>query len=99
MKRSILFLFLITTIALLSSAALAQDMNERVYPFQYADLDAYTAATGNTIDNYGEAPMLAERVAAGDLPPVEDRVPAQPVGSAASRICRQLRRRIGCAIY
>ena len=79
MKRSILFLFLITTIALLSSAALAQDMNERVYPFQYADLDAYTAATGNTIDNYGEAPMLAERVAAGDLPPVEDRVPAQPV--------------------
>ena len=79
MKRSILFLVLITTIALLSSGALAQDMSERVYPFQYADLDAYTAATGNTIDSYGEAPMLAGRVAAGELPPVEERLPAQPV--------------------
>ncbi len=27
---------------------------------------------------YGEAPMLAERVAAGELPPVEERLPANP---------------------
>ena len=52
---------------------------ESVYPFQYADLDAYTAATGNTIDMWGEAPMLADKVAAGELPPLEERLPAQPV--------------------
>ncbi|WP_366194030.1 hypothetical protein [Meridianimarinicoccus marinus] len=27
---------------------------------------------------FQEAPMLSERVAAGDLPPVEERLPAQP---------------------
>ena len=27
---------------------------------------------------YGESPMLAERVAAGELPPVEERLPVQP---------------------
>lgn len=29
--------------------------------------------------SYGEAPTLAERVAAGELPPVEERLPAEPV--------------------
>ena len=28
---------------------------------------------------YGEAPMLAERVAAGELPPVDDRLPSEPM--------------------
>ncbi|MCY4070134.1 MAG: ABC transporter substrate-binding protein [Chloroflexi bacterium] len=79
MKRIIFVLVLITSMLLISTGALAQDMGERVYPFQYADLDAYTAATGDTIDSYGEAPMLAERVAAGELPPVEERLPAQPL--------------------
>lgn len=81
MKRITLISLLLFTLVLLSGAALAQDMSEGdlVYPFQYGDLDAYTAATGNSIDMWGEAPMLAERVAAGDLPPVEERLPAQPV--------------------
>ena len=79
MKRIIFVLLLVATMVLVSSGALAQDMGERVYPFQYGDLDAYSAATGNTIDSYGEAPMLAERVAAGELPPVDERLPAQPL--------------------
>ena len=79
MKRIIFVLLLIFTMALVSSGALAQDMGERVYPFQYADLDAFSAATGNAIDSYGESPMLAERVAAGELPPVDERLPAQPL--------------------
>ncbi len=79
MKRFTFILVLLTTVLLMSTGALAQDMAERVYPFQYADLDAYAAATGNTIDSYGEAPMLAERVAAGELPPVEERLPANPL--------------------
>ncbi len=77
MKR-VLILLLIAT-AVMSANVLAQDMGERVYPSQYASLDAYTAATGDSIESWGEAPMLAERVAAGELPPVEERLPAQPV--------------------
>ena len=34
-------------------------------------------------DLYAEAPMLAERVAAGDLPPVAERLPATPVSAPA----------------
>ena len=81
MKRIVFTLLLVVSLVVLSGATLAQDMSEGdlVYPFQYADLDAYSAATGNSIDIYGEAPMLAEMVAAGDLPPVEQRLPAQPV--------------------
>ena len=80
MKRSILCLMLILVLTLFSAVGLAQDMSEGelVYPFQYADLDAYAAATGNSIDMWGEAPMLAEKVAAGELPPVEERLPSQP---------------------
>ena len=77
MKR-LLFL-LIIAVAVMSANVLAQDMGERVYPSQYASLDAYTAATGDSIESWGEAPMLAEQVAAGELPPIEERLPAQPV--------------------
>ncbi len=81
MKRILFFLLLIVATMMMSANALAQDMSEseRVYPSQYVSLDAYMEATGNSIDAYGEAPMLAERVAAGELPPVEERLPAQPV--------------------
>ena len=80
MKRSILSLLFIFVLLLFSVTGLAQDMSEGdlVYPFQYADLDAYTAATGNSIDMWGEAPILADKVAAGELPPVAERLPAQP---------------------
>jgi peptide/nickel transport system substrate-binding protein len=30
-----------------------------------------------------EAPMLAEMVAAGDIPPLEERLPAEPLGGGA----------------
>ena len=81
MKRITFSLLLIVSLVLLSGTVLSQDMSEgdMVYPFQYAGLDAYTAATGDSIAGYGEAPMLAELVAAGELPPVEERVPANPV--------------------
>lgn len=39
----------------------------------------YEAATGNQIAAYSEAPMLSALVEAGDLPPVADRLPAEPV--------------------
>ncbi|MCE7987176.1 MAG: hypothetical protein DYG89_38890 [Caldilinea sp. CFX5] len=39
----------------------------------------YEAATGEKIAAFGEAPELAEAVAKGDLPPVAERLPAEPI--------------------
>ena len=41
----------------------------------YNTLKDYQEATGKTLETYTEAPMLAARVAAGELPPVGDRIP------------------------
>lgn len=38
----------------------------------------YTEMTGQTIDSYSEAPMLAARVEAGELPALAERMPAAP---------------------
>lgn len=64
------------TLALLSvlSLGLAQ-----IYPSQHATLSAYAASGGNAITDFGEAPMLAELVEAGDLPAVSERLPLEPV--------------------
>jgi peptide/nickel transport system substrate-binding protein len=45
----------------------------------YATPGAYSQATGDSVGAYKEAPMLAEKVQAGDLPPVEERLPLEPV--------------------
>lgn len=39
----------------------------------------YAAATGRTLPAFKEAPMLAEMVAAGELPPVNERLPNEPL--------------------
>jgi len=39
----------------------------------------YEEATGNKISGYSEAPALAELVQKGELPPVEERLPKEPV--------------------
>jgi len=38
-----------------------------------------TAAPAEPVSRYNEAPMLAEKVAAGELPPVEERLPKEPL--------------------
>ena len=45
----------------------------------YATLADYEQATGNTITSFSEAPMLAAMVAAGELPPVQERLPGEPL--------------------
>ena len=40
----------------------------------YATLSDYQKETGKSIAKFNEAPMLAELVKAGKLPPVEDRI-------------------------
>ena len=38
-----------------------------------------SAAAAQTCSEYNESPMLAERVANGDLPPVSERLPVEPL--------------------
>lgn len=69
-------LLLVAISGLLSFSAVAQEAG-----FSSADnlrtwsMDEYEAAMGMTMDAFNEAPMLADMVAAGDLPPVENRLP------------------------
>ena len=64
---------------LLSGLAFGQDISEKTYPQQYASPQDYEILSGVEIMSFQEAPMLAERVAAGELPPVEERLPLDPV--------------------
>jgi len=41
----------------------------------FTTVDEYKAATGKTIDSFGESPMLADLVKSGQLPPVNERLP------------------------
>ena len=45
----------------------------------YTDPAAFTEATGETLPDFSEAPSLRARVEAGELPPVEDRLPRNPM--------------------
>jgi len=47
--------------------------------YQYSTLSEYEKITGKKIENFNEAPMLRVRVAAGELPPVEERLPEEPL--------------------
>lgn len=45
--------------------------------FRAWTLSDYEAATGQTVPDFTEAPMLAARVASGDLPPLAERLPVR----------------------
>lgn len=45
----------------------------------YATIADYTAATGESITEFSEAPSLAQRVQAGEIPALEQRLPAEPL--------------------
>jgi len=47
--------------------------------WSWATLQEYEKATGKKIEKFNEAPMLRTKVAAGELPPVEERLPEEPL--------------------
>ncbi|MBV7328354.1 ABC transporter substrate-binding protein [Chloroflexi bacterium TSY] len=58
--------------------SMASDESEEHEPYVnhlFATIADYEAATGNTIDSFGESPILAALVESGDLPAVEERLP------------------------
>ena len=75
-NRFFVMLLLVAIVALLSVPVAAQ--TEGFSPadnFRVWALDEYEADTGNSIGSFNEAPMLADMVSSGDLPPVEERLP------------------------
>ena len=46
---------------------------------QLTEGESDTEDTAVEVSQYGEAPMLADMVASGDLPPVEERLPSNPM--------------------
>jgi peptide/nickel transport system substrate-binding protein len=69
-------MLLVLALALASFAVGAQEAGySPADNFRTWSLDDYEAQTGNMMGMFNEAPMLADMVAAGDLPPVEDRLP------------------------
>ncbi|MBN8619587.1 MAG: ABC transporter substrate-binding protein [Anaerolineae bacterium] len=77
-SRISLFTLLVFVFALLCIPVAAQEAGfSSVDSFRVWNLDEYEAETGSTIATFNEAPMLAERVASGDLPKLEDRLPVR----------------------
>lgn len=48
-------------------------------PWTYGSRAEFRAAAGRALPALGEAPMLAQQVSGGDLPPVAERVPEEPL--------------------
>jgi len=61
---------------LVVGSVLAQEIPSSM---QYDTVEEYEKATGRRITEFNEAPMLRTRVAAGELPPVEKRLPEEPL--------------------
>ncbi len=58
------------------SVSLAQEMS---FISQYTSPVEYEEATGKEISEFSEAPQLAELVERGELPPLEERLPEEPL--------------------
>lgn len=73
MIKRLTVILLVGVICLLgASLALAQGTT-------YNTLEEYETLTGNKIGKFNEAPMLRTMVAAGEIPPVEERLPEEPL--------------------
>jgi peptide/nickel transport system substrate-binding protein len=73
----LLVLGLISISLVLSSVSFALS-KEISYPKQYNSPAEYQKITGKRITKFSEAPMLAELVKQGKLPPLEKRLPEEP---------------------
>ncbi len=70
--------FIFTFFLVVALAACAAESAEPAEPEEAMEEPATADEAMAEEGVYGESPMLAERVAAGELPPVEERLPLQP---------------------
>lgn len=76
MKKPLVELMILSLVFSFTSISFAQEMPS---PSQYNFPAEYQNATGKEITEFNEAPMLTELVEAGKLPPVEERLPDEPL--------------------
>ncbi len=74
MIRKLMIVLLSGAICMLTAAPLLAETT-----WQWATPQEYEEATGNIIEKFNEAPMLRLKVAAGELPPVEERIGEEPL--------------------
>ncbi len=74
MKRKLMVVLVSGALCLLAAAPLLAETN-----WGWSTLQEYEEATGNKIEKFNEAPMLRLKVAAGELPPIEQRLPEEPL--------------------
>ena len=73
------YLLSLLSLCFVLAFAQAQEGEAKIYPQQHATPEAYAAAGGEEIASFAEAPTLAEQVEAGELPPVAERLPQEPL--------------------
>lgn len=76
-RMLLLAVLVVMLFGLLVPASAQVDGFSPVDNYRVWNLDEYEAETGSTIGTLSEAPMLAEMVAAGELPPLEERLPVR----------------------
>ena len=76
MSKKFLLILLIGSLAVFSAAGQSDEMGG----FLVGEFEGPTIITDMAMmpESYSESPMLSAMVAAGDLPPVEERLPANP---------------------
>ncbi len=72
--RKLMVVLLSGAICLLTAAPLLAETN-----WGWSTLQEYEEVTGNRIDKFHEAPELRLKVAEGELPPIEERLPEEPL--------------------
>lgn len=79
MGRKVLWVWLsvLTFLLIVNSFVFAQ--KAEIVPGEFYNLSDYEKITGKKITKFNEAPMLAELVKQGKLPPVEQRLPKNPL--------------------
>jgi peptide/nickel transport system substrate-binding protein len=77
--RYFLITLLILSLVSLAFINLAVAQQKATSVIVYNNIQDYQKATGKKIDKFNEAPMLADLVKQGKLPPVEQRLPQEPL--------------------
>lgn len=82
-KKSSLCLWLIFTLLMITFISGSVIAADKVFEGEelsiYPTLSSFEATTGNKISEFNESPMLKEMVESGDLPPIKERLPEEPV--------------------
>jgi len=79
MRRIFKSLILLVLCAILVTEVIPIAYGQKKLAIGQYELDDYEKLTGKKISKFNEAPMLADLVKQGKLPPIEKRLPEKPL--------------------